>query len=229
MHTRRRMRLLFLLAFTCSLAACGGSVASTASAPEAANPDAGGGVSAPSGAACKKSEDCNAGSCIFLVRDACGASGVCYAPAAPTAPYNCVAVPLVEACGCDGNTVQVAQSPVSPECGPYPDGYAPAPVAHFGPCVDASPGPQPAPPSASCQTDTDCGSGKRCGFPESAGCGAVGSCFPTATAMCQAMQPGCACDGTFINLICEGFPSGYASKPLLHAGPCESVDAGSGG
>jgi hypothetical protein len=45
--------------------------------------------------------------------------------------------------------------------------------------------------------------------------------------MCLAYEAGCACNGTEINLACNGYPSGYASKPVSHTGACTTaVDAG---
>ena len=84
--------------------------------------------------------------------------------------------------------------------------------------------------SGSCTTDADCGAGKMCGFKTADGCSASGSCFDApapGTAMCLAYEAGCACDGTEINLACNGYPSGYASKPVSYSGACTTaVDAG---
>ena len=81
-----------------------------------------------------------------------------------------------------------------------------------------------------CATDADCGTGKMCGFKTTDSCSATGTCFDSpgpGTAMCLAYEAGCACDGMEINLACNGYPSGYASKPVLHTGACESpIDAG---
>ncbi len=80
----------------------------------------------------------------------------------------------------------------------------------------------------SCTEDGDCGSSRLlCGFPKADACNAVGQCFDVGgVAACLAYAPGCACDGTVINVACSPLPSGYASKPLLHDGNCTS-DAGS--
>jgi hypothetical protein len=84
--------------------------------------------------------------------------------------------------------------------------------------------------SGSCTTDADCGGGMMCGFKIADGCSASGACFDApapGTAMCLAYEAGCACDGTEINLACNGYPSGYASKPLSYTGACTTaVDAG---
>lgn len=84
--------------------------------------------------------------------------------------------------------------------------------------------------SGSCTTDADCGAGKMCGFKTAGGCSASGACFDApgpGTAMCLAYEAGCACNGTEINLACNGYPSGYASKPVSHTGACTTaVDAG---
>ncbi len=83
-----------------------------------------------------------------------------------------------------------------------------------------------------CATNADCGTGKMCGFKTADSCSATGTCFDApgpGTAMCEAYEAGCACDGTEINLACNGYPSGYASQPVLHTGACASaVDAAAG-
>jgi hypothetical protein len=76
-----------------------------------------------------------------------------------------------------------------------------------------------------CTTSLDCPTGGICGYPMAEGCAAKGSCFPAPGVNCKAYAPGCACDGTEISVVCTGLPSGYASKPLLHAGVC--TDSGS--
>jgi hypothetical protein len=78
-----------------------------------------------------------------------------------------------------------------------------------------------------CTSDSSCAGGI-CGFPAAGACAAVGTCFPAPGATCLAYGPGCACDGTSINLVCNGLPTGYAPRPLLHSGDCAS-DAGSPG
>jgi hypothetical protein len=84
--------------------------------------------------------------------------------------------------------------------------------------------------SGSCTMDADCGAGKICGFKTADGCSASGACFnapASNTPMCLAYEAGCACDGTETNLACNGYPSGYASKPVSHTGACTTtVDAG---
>jgi hypothetical protein len=74
--------------------------------------------------------------------------------------------------------------------------------------------------SGACVRDSDCASNQLCGFAASDGCSAVGQCFPGPGAICQAFAPGCACDGTVINIACTGLPQGYFSKPLAHSGAC---------
>jgi hypothetical protein len=72
-----------------------------------------------------------------------------------------------------------------------------------------------------CTHNTDCGGGRICGFPIADACAAKGSCFPAPGAICGAILPGCACDGSVVNLAsCAGLPSGYAAKPTLHSGSC---------
>lgn len=75
-----------------------------------------------------------------------------------------------------------------------------------------------------CTSDADCAGSDVCGFPETGGCGVEGVCFPAPQVTCNAFSPGCACDGSEVNVICNGLPSGYAGKPLKHSGPC--VDGG---
>jgi hypothetical protein len=75
--------------------------------------------------------------------------------------------------------------------------------------------------------DSDCDGRERCGFPEAAGCSATGTCFPAPGITCNAIVLACACDGTDINVACNGLPSGYAPKPFAHSGAC-GRDAGGG-
>ncbi|MEB2312872.1 MAG: hypothetical protein OZ921_08800 [Sorangiineae bacterium] len=77
-----------------------------------------------------------------------------------------------------------------------------------------------------CTTDQDCPDHGVCGYPSAAACVAKGTCFPAPGAVCEAFSPGCACDGSTINMICTGLPEGYVSSPLAYAGPCEDADAG---
>jgi hypothetical protein len=65
-----------------------------------------------------------------------------------------------------------------------------------------------------------------CGFPALAGCSATGSCFPSPGVICNAYVAGCACDGSEVNTACNGLPTGYAPKPLLHSGACVVAEAG---
>jgi hypothetical protein len=80
--------------------------------------------------------------------------------------------------------------------------------------------------SVACVNDIDCPSHSVCGYPESDGCSAKGRCFPASMAICDAISLGCACDGTSINTICNGYPAGYVSKPLRNTGACSSSDSG---
>jgi hypothetical protein len=85
--------------------------------------------------------------------------------------------------------------------------------------ADASGGP--------CTTDAQCGAGHSCGFAVADGCGAAGSCFATMGVTCQLYMAGCACDGSEVNLVCNGLPDGYASRPVLHSGTCQGgLEAG---
>jgi hypothetical protein len=87
----------------------------------------------------------------------------------------------------------------------------------------AAPGPAPPDAGGPCTSNADCG-GNTCGFPASAACGAKGTCFPAELIVCQAYAAGCACDGSEINVTCNGLPNGYETKPLRHTGSC--VDGG---
>jgi hypothetical protein len=78
---------------------------------------------------------------------------------------------------------------------------------------------------AGCTTNADCAGGGICGFRQADGCSASGSCFPAPGAVCQAYSAGCACDGSTVNVICNGLPTGYAPKPLQHSGMCTGTDA----
>jgi hypothetical protein len=81
--------------------------------------------------------------------------------------------------------------------------------------------------SGSCTTGdaSSCAPSEICGFAESQGCQAKGSCFPRG-ALCNLFQPGCACDGENINVACSGLPNGYVTAPLLHTGACTAADGG---
>ena len=81
--------------------------------------------------------------------------------------------------------------------------------------------------TTACTKDSDCGKGL-CGFSMSDACAAKGQCFPPPGAVCNAFSPGCACDGTTINIVCNGLPDGYAPAPLAYKGQCATpIDAGS--
>jgi hypothetical protein len=73
-----------------------------------------------------------------------------------------------------------------------------------------------------CLSDAGCMAGQLCGFSIYNACNAAGTCFDVpGPSTCMLYEPGCACDGTEINLTCNGFPTGgLASKPLLHPGSC---------
>ncbi|HEX4512625.1 MAG TPA: hypothetical protein VH054_03790 [Polyangiaceae bacterium] len=74
--------------------------------------------------------------------------------------------------------------------------------------------------TTSCTKSTDCTSGDVCGFPTADACSAKGQCFQGG-AICNTFAPGCACDGTTINIACTGLPGGYATAPLAHTGSCD--------
>jgi hypothetical protein len=148
--------------------------------------------------------------CAFLISHGCSGTGTCMAKAKllscrpSTNPW----------CACDHTDVDV-------DCSPYPTGYATKPLTgDQGPCPHSIPA-QP------CTTSKDCSAGWECGFSEGAGCDAKGTCWNTSgQALCNAFSPGCACDGTTINIICNGLPDGIAPKPLAYKGQCTAVDAG---
>jgi len=78
--------------------------------------------------------------------------------------------------------------------------------------------------TVACKSTADCTPGLECGFPQTPACTSTGQCFVAPAVSCLAYSPGCACDGTEINIACTGLPSGYATKPLRHTGAC--VDGG---
>jgi hypothetical protein len=72
-----------------------------------------------------------------------------------------------------------------------------------------------------CSASEPCPNAMLCGYDESQGCAATtGECF-SAGAICNTFQPGCACDGTIINVACTGLPNGYATAPLAYVGQCD--------
>jgi hypothetical protein len=80
-------------------------------------------------------------------------------------------------------------------------------------CSDTTSAIQPG--GGGCSKDLDCGAGYLCGFKTADGCGTAGQCFPASSGVqCALYEPGCACDGTTINIDCNGLPPGYASKPV---------------
>jgi hypothetical protein len=85
-----------------------------------------------------------------------------------------------------------------------------------------APGPDAGP--GLCKSDADCAAGSLCGFAIADACSATGQCIVSSMVLCNAASPGCACDGTEVNIVCNGLPNGYAPAPLLHTGRC--VDSG---
>jgi hypothetical protein len=201
------------------LAACGGRVGG--------DPGGGGGGSSSGGGAsssggsggggsngghgipnCSADADCGPGSmCGFLESESCSAMGTCFqSPGSMCELY-------APGCACDGSTINIA-------CTGLPDGWAPRPLAHTGACAHPT-------PKETCASQKDCPVELICGFPIADGCSAMGECVMRG-AVCNSFQPGCACDGQTINIVCEGLPAGYATQPVDHVGVCDSVDAGSG-
>jgi hypothetical protein len=94
-----------------------------------------------------------------------------------------------------------------------------------GLCVgDAGTPPNPLDAGGPCTDSSNCATGQVCAYLESEACSATGQCVPQPAVTCNLYQPGCACDGTMMNIACNGLPSGYETKPLRHAGAC--VDGG---
>ena len=158
------------------------------------------------GGACTTDADCGQGICGFDDAAACGATGKCFA--APGVQCNAFS----PGCACDGSEINTI-------CNGLPSGFTRKPLAHAGACGDAAAG--------VCVKDSDCGPNALCGYNDANACNATGQCFAISGATCQAYLPGCACDGSSVNTICNGLPSGYTSKPLAHSGAC--TDAGIGG
>jgi hypothetical protein len=163
------------------------------------------------GDSCGPAPVCNLPDCMYGViaqtdANGCPACGVCGpAPDAGSgsgtdASCDCGAPPPVAACPGGGGPSVTCESTSSTTC-------------HWvvGSCSDAG---------APCTASADCPSDQVCGFPESAGCSAQGACFAMQEVTCQAIALACACDGTEINVACNGLPSGYASKPYAHSGAC---------
>jgi hypothetical protein len=72
-----------------------------------------------------------------------------------------------------------------------------------------------------CSSTKDCVADDICGFPRVPVCGTKGICFHAPQVSCQLYSPGCACDGTEINIACTGLPTGYDTKPLRQTGVCK--------
>jgi hypothetical protein len=74
----------------------------------------------------------------------------------------------------------------------------------------------------SCKKDSDCPSGRRCGFTGAMGCEGSGTCV-VAVAGGACVDPGgrCGCDGKPVDLFCaEGSSTEFASAPVGSVGPC---------
>jgi len=167
--------------------------------------DAGSSADAPS-SPCGTDGDCPSGeTCGFLESEACSATGSCV-------PMNTsICNSYLAGCACDGTDINIG-------CTLLPAGYAIKPLRSTGACLDASA--SDATPPVVCATNADCPTDYLCGFPESEACSAKGTCFQSPGAVCLTYSAGCACDGSVINVACTGLPSGYETKPLLHAGMC---------
>jgi hypothetical protein len=81
----------------------------------------------------------------------------------------------------------------------------------------------------SCASDSDCTSSELCAYAEAATCSAKGECVAKPSgATCGAIAYACACDGTNVEIGCNGLPDGYVSKPFAHDGAC-ATDGGQAG
>jgi hypothetical protein len=87
--------------------------------------------------------------------------------------------------------------------------------------------------SGTCMTDSNCGTGKICGFLEADGCAATGRCFPAPGARCAlASAIGCGCHGNAVPIdpgCVSGLPVGYQPQPVLHEGVCTDGGSSDGG
>jgi hypothetical protein len=123
---------------------------------------------------------------------------------------------------CGGNTANPCTCAAGLVCTPGDSGLPSGDVG--GTCEPSDAG-----GGRACSSSADCASNEVCGFPESEGCAAQGQCFPAPTVVCLAIALGCACDGTEINIACNGLPGGYETKPYLHSGACTGgADASTG-
>ena len=207
--------LLLVLA----LAACGGfgedvSVGSDAIKGGDGGETDGGGGSADGGKPCKTVAECGPAAtgqqiaCAYPSTAKCGDFGVCISyPLEPTCAL------AYSACSCGAE--------VALGCENLPSGYTSYPEitteTSKGSC-----GTSGGADAGTCTTNADCGSDGMCGFGTTNSCTALGQCYPaTGGALCNSFLPACACDGTTINTVCEGYPSGVASKPVAHSGACD--------
>lgn len=72
-----------------------------------------------------------------------------------------------------------------------------------------------------CASASDCDSNEVCAYPEAATCSAKGECVAKPSgATCGAIAYACACDGSNVEIGCNGLPDGYVSKPFAHDGAC---------
>jgi hypothetical protein len=143
--------------------------------------------------------------------------------------------------GADGNGCGAGPVPTGGDAGEVCECTGPAPGAPNMICSDGSTGGPVCSkgsdgtcgwqirscPVQACKSDADCAGGRICGFPEVDACTATGTCFETLPEGCNAYSLGCACDGSEVNVVCNGLPAGYAPAPLLHTGAC--VDSGANG
>ena len=79
-------------------------------------------------------------------------------------------------------------------------------------------------PAASCKVARDCPAGMSCFFAVQKPCPTEGTCVKNpepSGATCNGIAPACTCDGETVNVICNGFPTGYYPTPIAHSGVCD--------
>jgi hypothetical protein len=230
----------------------GGSATDGAGGPSdgGGTPDASG-DGGQGGGSCLTSADCSAGQeCGFAESDACSAAGHCYSvPAVQCLAYSagCACDGSEINVACTGLPNGYSTKPLL-----HTGACADAGQSDGGACVSAQGGHcggntahpctcgsglvcvggllsgdvggtcEPPDSGAPCVTNADCVSSEFCGYSVASGCSAQGQCLPAPTTVCNVIVAGCACDGTAIDVTCNG---GYTSKPLRHTGAC-AADGG---
>lgn len=142
-------------------------------------------------------------------------------------PTLLFALAFVEAApGCNGEVLSVGADEAGVTSG---DGGLLTPDGGDGGRPVADGGAPDGSPDRACYASTDCNAGEMCGFAIDGACGEAGKCFPAFSGgPCGAFAAGCGCDGvTEVKIVCNGFPSGYASAPVASKTACgAAIDAG---